>query len=395
MTRKRLYEIVEIGMSDDALSRGYDFFSAAVLLVNIAVLFLSTIDSVSVRYGSAFDVIEAVTVFFFLIDFLLRFSCADFKYPEKSHGAARLRYLFSFTGLVDLFSFLPYYLPVFFPQGVVAFRLFRLIRIFRLFRINAYYDALNVITGVLKAKRQQLISSVFIILVLMLAASLCMYSLEHEAQPDVFKNAFSGIWWAVSTLLTVGYGDIYPITAWGKFFSIVLTFLGVGLVAIPTGIISAGFVEQYAALKRKAEVIEEDDLNFIKIGLDAEDVWTGRTVKELNLPGGVILAAIRRGADMIVPRGSTKLLKDDVLILGAEPLSDDQHIDLQEIVLGPHSKWIGQRLKDLDLSRQTMIVTVKRGGRVLFPNGGMEFKEGDTVILYSKSRVSGAEELTI
>lgn len=395
MTRKRLYEIVEIGVSDDALSRGYDFFSAAVLLVNIAVLFLSTIDSVSVRYGSAFDVIEAVTVFFFLIDFLLRFSCADYKYPEKTHGAACLRYLFSFTGLVDLFSFLPYYLPVFFPQGVVAFRLFRLIRIFRLFRINAYYDALNVITGVLKAKRQQLISSVFIILVLMLAASLCMYSLEHEAQPDVFKNAFSGIWWAVSTLLTVGYGDIYPITAWGKFFSIVLTFLGVGLVAIPTGIISAGFVEQYAALKRKAEVIEEDDLNFIKIGLDAEDVWTGRTVRELNLPGGVILAAIRRGADMIVPRGNTRLLKGDVLILGAEPLSDDQHIDLQEIVLGPHSKWIGQRLKDLDLSRQTMIVTVKRGGRVLFPNGGMEFKEGDTVILYSKSRVSGAEELTI
>ena len=395
MTRKRLYEIVEIGVSDDALSRAYDFFSAAVLLVNIAVLFLSTIDSVSVRYGSAFDVIEAVTVFFFLIDFLMRFSCADYKYPEKTHGAARLRYLFSFTGLVDLFSFLPYYLPFFFPQGVVAFRLFRLIRIFRLFRINAYYDALNVITGVLKAKRQQLISSVFIILVLMLAASLCMYSLEHEAQPDVFKNAFSGIWWAVSTLLTVGYGDIYPITAWGKFFSIVLTFLGVGLVAIPTGIISAGFVEQYAALKRKAEVIEEDDLNFIKIGLDAEDVWTGRTVRELNLPGGVILAAIRRGADMIVPRGNTKLLKDDVLILGAEPLSDDQHIDLQEIVLGPHSKWIGQRLKDLDLSRQTMIVTVKRGGRVLFPNGGMEFKEGDTVILYSKSRVSGAEELTI
>ena len=395
MTRKRLYEIVEVGASDDAVSRAYDFFSAGLLLANIAVLFLDTFDTMSARYGTLFHTIEAVTVFFFLIDFLLRFFCADFMHPKLSASRSRMKYLLSFTGLVDLFSFLPYYLPVFFPQGAVAFRLFRLIRIFRLFRINAYYDALNVITGVLKAKKQQLISSVFIILVLMLAASLCMYSLEHEAQPDVFRNAFSGIWWAVSTLLTVGYGDIYPVTSWGKFFSIVLTFLGVGLVAIPTGIISAGFVEQYAALKRKAEIIAEDDLNFIKIRLTAEDVWTGQCVRDLGLPSGVIIAAIRRGEDMIVPRGSVTLQAGDTLIMGAEPLSDDQHVDLQEIVLGPHSKWIGRRLKDLDLSRQTMIVTVKRGGRILFPNGGMEFKEGDTVILYSKSHVSGADEISV
>ena len=395
MTRKRLYEIVEVGASDDAVSRAYDFFSAAMLLLNITVLFLSTFDALSASYGAIFSVIEAVTVFFFLVDFVLRLFCADFLRPKLSPAKARLTYVLSFTGLVDLFSFLPYYLPFFFPQGAVAFRLFRLIRIFRLFRINAYYDAINVITGVLKAKRQQLISSVFIILVLMLAASLCMYSLEHGAQPEVFKNAFSGIWWAVSTLLTVGYGDIYPVTALGKFFSIVLTFLGVGLVAIPTGIISAGFVEQYAALKRKAEIIEEDDLNFIKIKLSAEDLWIGKTVKELGLPGGIIIAAIRRGKDMIVPRGKVLLEQDDTLILGAEPLSDDQHVDLQEIVLGPHSKWVGRRLKDLDLSRQTMIVTVKRNGRVLFPNGGMEFKEGDTVILYSKTHISGADDISV
>ena len=82
----------------------------------------------------------------------------------------------------------------------------------------------------------------FIILVLMLGSSLCMYSLEHDAQPEVFKNAFSGVWWSVSTLLTIGYGDIYPITPAGKAMGIFITFLGVGMVAIPTGIISAGFV---------------------------------------------------------------------------------------------------------------------------------------------------------
>ena len=150
-----------------------------------------------------------------------------------------LRYVFSFSGLVDLLSFLPYYLPVFFPSGAVAFRMFRVARVFRLFRVNAYYDSLGVITEVISSKRQQLFSSVFILLVLMLASSLCMYSLEHEAQPQVFTNAFSGIWWSVSTLLTIGYGDIYPVTTMGKIFSIFITFLGVGMVAIPTGIISA------------------------------------------------------------------------------------------------------------------------------------------------------------
>src|SRR5699024_10382443 len=137
------------------------------------------------------------------------------------------KYMTSFTGIVDLLSFLPQYLPFFFPAGAIAFRMFRIIRIFRLFRINAYYDSLNVITEVIVSKKQQLFSSVFIILMLMLASSLCMYSLEHEAQPEVFSNAFSGIWWAASTLLTVGYGDIYPITVLGKMFGIFIAFLGV------------------------------------------------------------------------------------------------------------------------------------------------------------------------
>lgn len=152
----------------------------------------------------------------------------------------------------------------------------RIVRIFRLFKINAYYDSLNVITEVIKGKSQQLISSVFIILVLMLASSLGMYSLEHEAQPDVFSNAFSGIWWSTSTLLTVGYGDIYPITTAGKILGIFITFLGVGMVAIPTGIISAGFVDQCSNIKKRTEYSYEEDMNFIKIRIEENDQWNGK-----------------------------------------------------------------------------------------------------------------------
>ena len=109
----------------------------------------------------------------------------------------------------------------------------------------------------------------------MLGASLCMYGIEHDAQPDVFSNAFSGIWWAASTLLTVGYGDIYPVTTLGKVFGIVITFLGVGMVAIPTGIISAGFVEQYTRLSQMGTGDFEENVSFIRACVHEEDLWTG------------------------------------------------------------------------------------------------------------------------
>lgn len=131
-------------------------------------------------------------------------------------------------------------------------------------------------------------------LVLMLSSSLCMYSLENRAQPEVFTNAFSGIWWAASTLLTVGYGDIYPVTTIGKIFGIFIAFLGVGMVAIPTGIISAGFVDQYSRLKRIGEYGQEEDVHFIRIRLTENDQWVNHRIMELNMPERIIIAVIQR-----------------------------------------------------------------------------------------------------
>ena len=265
--RNRVSEIIEAATFDSWLNRAYGILSTLILLINLSVTVMYTFDYMELHYGSILLTIEAVTVAFFAIDYALRVWTAPCKYPGLPEGQSVLKYVFSFTGIIDLLSFLPYYLPVFFPAGAAVFRMFRVIRIFRLFQINAYYDSLNVIAEVISNKRQQLISSVFIITVLMLASSLCMYSLEHEAQPEVFSNAFSGIWWAVSTLLTIGYGDIYPVTPMGKIVSIFITFLGVGMVAIPTGIISAGFVDQYSRLKRISEYASEEDIHFIKVNL--------------------------------------------------------------------------------------------------------------------------------
>ena len=393
--RKRVSEIVEAGAADDFVSRTYDVGSTLILLINVAVTILYTFDSMELRYGKTLLLVEAVTVAFFAVDYSLRLWTAPFVRPNLSAGRATWKYFISFTGLVDLLSFLPYYLPIFFPTGTAVFRLFRVVRIFRLFQINAYYDSLNVITEVIASKRQQLVSSVFIIVVLMVASSLAMYSVEHIAQPEVFSNAFSGIWWAVSTLLTVGYGDIYPITNLGKILSICITFLGVGMVAIPTGIISAGFVNQYSRLKKISEYAREEDIHFIKLNLKRQDHWVGKTIMELKLPHGMIVAMIRRGRENIVPRGDVVLKANDTLIMGAESVKDDQHIDLKEIVLLKHSPWNGLRIKELDISHQTIIVMIKRNGVVLVPKGDLMLLEGDHVILYTQERMSYASKIEI
>ena len=361
--RAKLFKMVSVGVIDEPINQAYDTISIVALLANLLVSVMATFDNLQAAYGSIFLLVEQVTVFLFGVDYVLRVITAPELYPEE----------------------MPYYLPVFFPSGVAAFRMFRVVRILRLFRINAYYDSLNVITEVLKSKKQQLLSSAFIIATLMLGSSLCMYSLEHEAQPEVFSNAFSGIWWAASTLLTVGYGDIYPITPLGKLFGICITFLGVGMVAIPTGIISAGFVEQYTQFALLGDKRRDETLRFISIELTPGDSWTNQAIRELKLPAGLLIAIVRRGKDSIVPNGDLVLEAGDIVVLGAEPLPGTDNMELREMTISSKHKWKDQAIRDLDISRQTFIIMVKRGDRKIVPRGSTVLQEGDSVYMYKKA----------
>lgn len=395
--RKRLFEILEVGNDLDHVSRAYDFLSAFAIILNLAVSIMYTYANMREQYGHILLLIEQITVAFFCADYIMRVFTARFLYddPDMTEFQAVKKYMLSFLGIVDILSFLPYYLPIFFPGGAVAFRMIRIIRIFRLFRINAYHDSLSVITEVIYGKRQQLISSVFIILILMLGSSLCMYSLENEAQPEVFSNAFSGIWWAASTLLTVGYGDIYPITTLGKVFGIFITFLGVGMVAIPTGIISAGFVDQYSSIKRRNEYGYEADMRFIKIHIEENDRWNGKRIADLGLPAGVIVAIVKRDEEILIPRGDVVLQVDDMVVVGAIPYEEEEHINLKEVVLKTQNPWTGLRIRELDISRQSVIVLIKRRNKSLIPNGNMVLEAGDRVFLYTKLHLSEANNIEI
>ena len=394
--RRRLFHIIEVGSDFDEHSRFYDYENAVAIIINLAVTIALTFEEVRVAYGNVLGVILHITLFFFVLDYLFRLWTAKYQYEGFSEWKAILKYVFSIGGLIDLFSFLPEYLPFFFPGGTVAFRMIRIVRIFRLFRINYYFDSLSVITAVLKNRKQQLMSSVFIIGMLMIASSLCMYSLEHEAQPEVFTNAFSGIWWAASSLLTVGYGDIYPITTLGKVFGIFITFLGVGVVAIPTGIISAGFVEQYTEMKNAVHVGTEKDMQFIKIPVRENDAWVGKRVCELGLPERVIMAMIKRGDRNMIARGDVLLQEGDIIILGAEPYGDDHdEIHLTELVLREDNPWVGKRIRDLDISRHSVLILIKRKNKVLIPNGNMVLREWDHVFMYTDMYVVDATDIEV
>ena len=237
--RKRVFEIIQIGNDTDFASRLFDLVMVVMILANIVLSVCLTFRELD-HWAPFLLIVETITIVFFTIELVLRLFTADFLYGKGRAGSA-VRYLYSWNGIIELLSIVPFYLPFLFPTGIVVFRMFRVVRILRLLRANTYSDALSTILVVLRQKRSQILSSLLIIFLIMLMSSLLMYSFEHAAQPEVFKNAFSGIWWATSTLLTVGYGDIYPVTTGGQIASIIITFLGVGMVAIPTGILSAGF----------------------------------------------------------------------------------------------------------------------------------------------------------
>ncbi len=378
--KKRVFEIIQIGNQADIPSLIFDVFIVCVILLNIAVTFCQTFTQLA-RFGVLMQVVELVTISIFTVEYILRLWTAQYLYPDMGQGRARLKFAVSFYGIVDLLTVLPYFLPFVFPSGAVAFRMFRVVRILRLFRINAKYDAFHVVTTVLKEKKNQLMYSIFLVLVLMMASSLCMYGLEHEAQPEHFSNAFSGIWWSVSTLLTVGYGDIYPITVGGQIMAIVIAFLGVGMVAIPTGIISAGFVEYYTSIKKGT--LTKMDADFVTLEITLGHPYIGQSLEQIELPRGLYTATVLRGRDVLTPWEELKIQADDIMVLGSM-----SHVrveaNLEEVAIEKGHPWIGLEIRDLDISRRSHVIMLKRGNKNIPPREDSHIRERDAVLIYHR-----------
>lgn len=305
---KRIFEIIQIGSRSDVPSFMFDALLIAIVILNILSLILESFDELSFMAG-VFNVIDIISIVFFMIEYILRLSTANYLYPEETRAKAVWKFVSSLDGVIELLTILPFY----YLSGFVVFRLLRVARILRLFKINSTYDSFHVILSVFKDKISQIMSSVLIILILMLSSSICMYSVEHEVQPDVFSNALSGMWWAATTIFTVGYGDMAPVTLMGKIIGIIIDFLAMAVVAIPTGIISAGFVEKYTAIRRN-QAQGEEKAGLITITVGPDTPYVNKNIGYVEEKESTdILVLIRDGVNA-VPTRNIILKSGDILV---------------------------------------------------------------------------------
>ncbi len=257
--RRMLFEIVEPDKGSSVASRIFDWLITALILLSVVIVFAGTFD-LPQRTLNALSAVECIASIVFTVEYGIRILTADFLYPERGAIRSRIRYVLSPMAIVDFVAILPFWLPMLLPGTMLGVRALRLVRLLRIFKLNRYFDAMKAIGDVIVDKKRELLGSLFFVAILMLISSLLMYSAEHEAQPEVFRNAFSGLWWAVATLTTVGYGDIYPVTAFGRLVGALIAFSGLAAVAIPTGIITSGLSERIS----KANASEDKADNDIK-----------------------------------------------------------------------------------------------------------------------------------
>ena len=259
--KKRTFEIIEKSQKGDILSTIFDYFIVILISLNVVSVFIETFD-LSVYLNNFLRKFEIFSIIIFTIEYILRLWTSTLLYPDKNSFVARIKYIFSLMAIIDLVSILPFYLPFFFNVDLRVLRALRLVRLLRIFKANRYTHAIQKVLLVIKNKSTELISSIFVIFILMLISSVLMYSVESPVQPEVFKNGFSGLWWAVATFTTVGYGDIYPITSVGRFLSAIIALLGIGLVAVPTGIVTSGFMEASSKEEDEDENSQQDEKHF-------------------------------------------------------------------------------------------------------------------------------------
>ena len=244
--RRRMYEIIEKTDGKDKLSLFYDVFMLVVIVASLIPLTFKT------EYH-VFEVMDIVTVSIFIVDYICRWATADYKLEKQSVWSFVL-YPFTFMAIIDLCSIVPS-LSAIWPG--VAFlhylKMFRALRVLRILKILRYSTNFEIILDVLKASRKALLAVGTLAVFYILVAALVLFNVE----PDTFRSFFDALYWATISLAAVGYGDIYPVTAIGRFFTMVSCLFGVAVVALPAGIITAGYMQEVNRKNVEARKNEE------------------------------------------------------------------------------------------------------------------------------------------
>ena len=221
--------------NDTVGGRIFDFTFQFLIILSLISFSIETLPNLTRGFRGLLNTLEAITVVLFTFEYILRLLVADKK----------LKFVFSFYGIIDLLAILPFYISFFISRSVDlrSIRILRLFRLFRAFKLVRYNKALQRFGIAFKMIREELIVFLFATVLLLFISSVGIYYFENEAQPDQFKSVFHSLWWAITTLTTVGYGDIYPITLGGKMFTFFVLILGLGIVAVPTGLLASALTK--------------------------------------------------------------------------------------------------------------------------------------------------------
>ena len=242
--KQRIYEILEVARPGDRISQIFDALLAILISLNVLALILGTIDSIFEAAPKVFDLFDTVSVGIFTVEYALRVwsSTSDPRYSRLVLG--RLRFMISPMMLVDLVAIAPFYILPLFHVERLDLRSFRALRLVaRAARLTRYSSGFQTLGAALGARKQELATVVTVLLVLLVLASSLMFYAEGEAQPDKFSSIPAAMWWSVITLTTVGYGDVAPVTSGGRVIAGVIAILGIGLFALPAGILGSSFLE--------------------------------------------------------------------------------------------------------------------------------------------------------
>ena len=249
--KQKIYKIIRDDDKNDYKANIFDAIIISLVIINVIIIFLDTFKNIHKYIEPYYIIIDTVSIIVFTIEYVLRIWTSPLMYPDLTPFRARIKYITSAKAIIEFIALFSFYLPLFTYHNLKFIRIIRLFRILSLLKINRYSHALEDLGNVIKRKSLQLLSSIFIVGVLIIFSALLMYHIENDAQPESFNNAYSSLWWTIATLTTVGYGDIYPVTVLGKLLGIFISLLGIALIAIPTGIISAGFMERSREEKSK------------------------------------------------------------------------------------------------------------------------------------------------
>ncbi len=262
--RRTVYRVLETASKGELSSKIVDIFLIALISLSVLAVILESMPAFEARFESALSIFEVFTVAAFTIEYLLRvWSSVESNPDELQHPvSARWRYVRSFHAVIDLLAILPYYLLQIGLFGAIDMRFLRCIRLLRVLKLTRYSPALNMIFMTFRENAKALSAAFLILFTVMLLAATGMYYFERELQPVDFGSIPASMWWAFATLTTVGYGDVTPVSGAGKVFGALITVVGIGMVALPTGILASGYSrlmqENATSYKKKADEALED-----------------------------------------------------------------------------------------------------------------------------------------